>query len=498
MLMNMLRASAETSPDGTAVKFSDQSFSYAELYDIVEGFVAILGDRGIHRSSKVAMILPNSPEFVVSFFSLASIEAMAVPLNPDLKDGELLYYLSEAEIEHILCPGSCEQRFVSLVSSLERTSSVHGIDIEKSFGAAGAIPGERGATRKEQPDPDAMFLYQYSSGTTGPPKRVMRSQRQCVVEAENFLSTCRTTPRDRFLCVIPLYHAHGLGNCMLAAMKSAATLVIMKDPQPLMLKRMQLLELIEKEGITVFPGVPFIAEALVSGSQTADLSSMRLFFVGGSALDRSTLDGFHEKYGIHVRQAYGATETGLACLDFDGAPVPTCDSVGRPVNGVTVKVVDESGRALPPMQEGEIGIKSPAMANGYHAMDELNERVFVDGYFYPGDTGRLDDDGRLFITGRKRRFIEVVGRKVDPAIVENALCKHPLVSEVSVLGVKNRTSGAEQIKAVIVTSSECSEAEIKKFCLQHLANFEVPQIIEFREELPRNQMGKILREKLLD
>jgi len=271
----------------------------------------------------------------------------------------------------------------------------------------------------------------------------------------------------------------------------------MKDPQPLMLKRVQLLELIEKEKATVFPGVPFIFEALLQGSQTADLSSLRLCFAGGSRLDRSIFDGFYDKYGIHVRQGYGSTETGLACINLDEDLLPTCESVGRPVNGVDVKIVDESGVELPPMQEGEIGIKGAAMTNGYFGMDELNRRVFVDGYFYPGDMGRLDGEGRLFITGRKRRVIEVVGRKVDPTVIEDALCEHQAVSEVAVVGVKNERSGAEQIKAVIVTSSECTESEIRKFCLQRLASFEVPQIIEFRAELPRNQMGKIIQEELL-
>jgi len=493
----MLQARAAQLGDRPAVKIADRSVGYSELVDIVDGLIARLGSGGIHGRSKVAMILPNSAEFVASFFSLAAIGAIAVPLNPDFKDAELLYYLSEADIEHVLCAPACEQRFTRLVSSLGRTVRVHPLDAGRPSGVAGKVRGRGGSPGIERPDPDEMLLYLYSSGSTGRAKRVMRSQRQCVAEAENTVSTWQTTPDDSFLCVIPLYHAHGLGNCMLAAMRSGGALVIMKDPQPLMLKRVQLLELIEKEEATIFPGVPFVFEALLRGSRTADLSSLRLCFSGGSPLDRATFDGFHDKYGVHVRQGYGSTETGLACINLDADPVPTCESVGRPVNRVDVKVVDEIGNELPSMREGEIGIKSPAMTDGYFGMDELNRKVFVDGYFYPGDMGRLDGEGRLFVTGRKRRVIDVVGRKVDPAIVEDALCEHHAVSEVAVLGVKNERSGAEQIKAVIVTSSGCTESEIRKFCLRRLASFEVPQIIEFREELPRNQMGKIVQDDLL-
>lgn len=498
MLMGMLEASAERRGGSPAVTIADRSISYGELVGIVDDLSAGLGDGGVHRRSKVAMILPNSEEFVASFFSLAAIGAAAVPLNPDFKDAELLYYLSEADIEHILCASDSEQRFTRLVSSLERTVRVHALDAKRSSGIAGKVRGRGGSPGTERPDPDAMFLYLYSSGSTGRPKRVMRSQRQFVAETESVVSTWQTTPDDSFLCVIPLYHAHGLGNCMLAAMRSGSTLVIMKDPQPIMLKRMQLLELVEKAEATVFPAVPFIFETLLRGSQTADLSSVRLCLAGGSPLARTTFDGFYEKYGIHVRQIYGSTETGLACINLDADPVPTCESVGRPLNGVDVKVVDEFGTPLPPMQEGEVAIKAPGMTNGYFGMDELNRKVFVDGYFHPGDMGRLDGEGRLFVTGRKRRVIEVVGRKVDPAIVEDALCEHHSVSEVAVVGVEREKSGSEKMKAVIVLSSECTESEIRKFCLQRLASFEVPQIIEFRERLPRNEMGKIIRADLLD
>jgi long-chain acyl-CoA synthetase len=305
------------------------------------------------------------------------------------------------------------------------------------------------------------------------------------------------TAEDKIFCTIPLFHTYGMGCCMVAATRTGATLVMLEDPNPFLLRRQRAMELAETESVTIYPGVPFNFRLMAEAPQSADLSTIRLAFSAGTALPRPFFDGFLDKFGVPVRQLYGCTEAGTLTANLDDDPVASFESVGAPVDGVNVLIEDEEGELVPPDTVGEIAVKSPGLTSGYSDMEELNRQAFRDGYFLSGDLGKLDEDGRLTITGRKKLLIEVGGYKVDPIEVEDVVIAHPKVAEAVVVGVATKVPGEEQIKAVVVPTDEIDEKELIGFAQQRLANFKVPQVVEFREEIPKSPLGKILRKYLI-
>jgi long-chain acyl-CoA synthetase len=272
----------------------------------------------------------------------------------------------------------------------------------------------------------------------------------------------------------------------------------MEEPNPFILNRGRALELLERHRVTIFPGVPFNFRLLAELEHRADLSALRLCFSAGTALPRPAFLGFLERYGIAVRQLYGSTEAGVMTINLDPDPVATSASVGTPAAGVEVMVVDDEGLPVPTGEEGELAVSGPAITRGYADMEQLNRETFRDGRYFTGDLARVDEERRVFITGRKKLLIEVAGHKVDPVEVEDVLVAHPKVREAVVVGVKGRVEGEEIVKAAVVAGDGCEQRELIAFCQERLANFKVPQIVEFREEIPKSPLGKILRKYLIE
>jgi long-chain acyl-CoA synthetase len=274
-------------------------------------------------------------------------------------------------------------------------------------------------------------------------------------------------------------------------------LVILEDPNPFILKRQRALEVLVRERATIFPGVPFLFRMLADVPGDADLSALRLCYSAGTSLPPAIFEAFQRRFGLPVRQLYGCTEAGALTINLEPDPTATAGSVGRPMEGVEIEIVDENRHAVPRGTTGEIAIRTPAMTRGYHDMDELNRDVFRDGFFFTGDVGRLDDQGRLWITGRKKLFIEVAGNKVDPIEVEDVLIAHPTVEEAVVVGLPGKTAGEEVVKAVVVATAPLAERELIDWCQARLARFKVPQLVEFRAEIPKSPLGKVLRKYLV-
>jgi long-chain acyl-CoA synthetase len=498
-LIDDLYAHAESRGSRPALIYGEERLSYAELLDRAERLAGGLTAGGLAPGDAVALLLPNSPAFVIGFLAVTGIGAVAVPLNPQFKQDELEFYFRNSGVravigdeagiavsERITARADDAVRMITTAADPGRALSLDRL-IEQH---AGVRLGPRAA--------DEDFIFMYSSGSTGRPKRVPRTHGQCWAEADSYMRSMAITPSDRLFCAIPLFHTYGLGNCLTTLVRTGCTLVIMEEPNPFILNRGRALELLEQHRVTIFPGVPFNFRLLAEVDRRADLSSLRLCFSAGTALPRPAFDGFLERYGVAVRQLYGSTEAGVMTINLDPDPVATFASVGTPAAGVEVMAVDDDGRPLPPGEEGELAAKGPAITRGYADMEQLNRETFRDGYYFTGDLGRLDDRQRVFITGRKKLLIEVAGHKVDPVEVEDVLATHPKVREAVVVGVRGKVEGEEIVKAAVVAGDGCEERELIAFCQERLANFKVPQIVEFREEIPKSPLGKILRKYLIE
>lgn len=497
LIMERLYAQAAARPDHVALVHGDERIVYGELVERIERLAHGLGERGIGPGDPVGLVLRDGPWFVTCLHAVTALGAVAVPVNPAFKQAEIETCCRMAGVRAVISDertaGVCERIAASFDAPVDvvTTSSAHGqaLTLEELVERARAA-------RLAPRDPDEVFVYQFSSGSTGRPKGVPRTHGQIAAESALY-AQLEIGPADRIFSAIPLFHTYGMGMCALAPATWGATLVILEDPNPFLLKRHRALELIERERATVFPGVPFQFHLLAEAPNGGDLSSLRLCFSAGAALPRATFDAFGERFGVLVRQLYGSTETGIIAANTSDDPVATFPTVGAPLPPIEVAIVDEDGAPVEPGEVGEVLIASPATTSGYAGDPDVNATAFVDGRFRTGDLGRLDEAGRLILTGRAKLLIDVGGFKVDPIEVQDVVEAHPAVEQAVVLGVPGGGVGDEVVKAVVVPADELDERELIRFCRERLANYKVPQLVELRDEIPRNPMGKVLRKYLV-
>lgn len=497
MLMSLLYRQAEARPEQAALVYGDERLTYAELVERVERLADGLRGRGIGPGDAVGLALRDDPWFVTCFHAIAALGGRVVPVNPAFKQPELEFCFRAAGVRAVISDertvGVCERILAGFERPVEviSASAAHGqsltLEMLLDGGAAERLSARQGSE---------ILVYQYSSGSTGRPKLVPRTHAQCAAEADLY-SALGFSPEDTIFSATPLFHTYGMGASIFGSAVSGATLVILEDPHPFLLRRHRALELIETERATVFPGVPFNFRLMAEAPAGADLSSLRLVFSAGTALPRASFEAFGERFGILVRQLYGSTETGIISANMSDDPVATFESVGAPLGDAQVAIVDDDGEPLSAGELGEVTVKSPAATNGYAEMDEPNRHAFRDGWYFTGDLGRLDEEGMLYLTGRKKLLIEVGGYKVDPIEVQDVVEAHPGVGEAIVLGVPGKVEGEEAVKAVVVASGDCEERELITFCRERLANFKVPQVVEFRDEIPKSPLGKVLRKYLV-
>lgn len=497
MLLQLLYEQADVEPDRAAIVYREEFLSLAQLVERIERLASGLAKHGIGAGDAVGLVLRDDPWFVAAFHAVAALGAKVVPANPAFKQAELEFWFRSTDVRSVISDertaGVCERIVAGFDAPVQVIGSGagHGQSV-----TLGSLVEEGDAERLAPRSPEEPLVGQFSSGSTGRPKRLDRTHGQCIAEAESYLAL-GLTPSDRVLAAVPLFHTWGMGACIFGTAISGATLVILEDPHPFLLKRHRALELIESERVTVFPGVPFNYRLMADSPADADLSSLRLCFTAGMGMPRETFEAFGERFGILVRQLYGSTETGMIAANMSDDPVSTFESVGTAVKGVTLGIVDDDGEPLPVGEIGEVTVASASATEGYGDLPELNAVAFREGRFFTGDLGRLDEDGMLYLVGRKKLLIETGGFKVDPIEVESVIDAHPGIAESVVVGVDTAVAGEQRVKAVAVRDGDCEERELIAFCRERLANFKVPQSIEFRDEIPKSPLGKVLRKYLV-
>ena len=472
----------------TALVFGDDRYTYAHLDEQVASCAAGLRRLDVTPEKGVALVLKNCPEFIFTYLAASRLGVPAFLVDPSSKPSELRRVITEGRVAAAVCEP--EQ-----VSSLEQISEQTGHRFS-ICARGGEFEGVMGRTT--EPLPSGVYdgetaTVQYTSGTTGVPKCIARSHRNLFCEAVDFSETTKVFADDHILCTIPLFHAHGFMNAFVAAIYAGATLVLMEE-----FNRAAVVELLARERITVFPAVPLMFDLLsrrVMG-QLRPRNSFRLVFSAGAPLPSSVAREFREAFGADVRQLYGTTEVGSAAMNLDLNLTSTLDSVGLPMKNVCIETFREDGSPAPSDEVGEVGIQSPAMPNGYLRQPELTQQKFRNGYFWPGDYGRKDARGYLYIEGRADWIVSSAGRKVDPREVEAVIATFPKVREVVVVGVPGYL-GEQVVKAVVVSREAGQEQEIVDFCRERLADFKIPRLVEFVQEIPRSKSGKILRKDLV-
>lgn len=490
-------AATKAPPGSSAIVDPRDRLSYSELLRAASEFADDLVNAGVQPGDRVALILANRTDFLIAAFGIWKRGAIVLPLSPQLVEAELRGYLLDGSVRAL---ATAVQRR-PLVEALRRSgiSIAHALlslgDVGRGWidDVAGELDRDAHSCGMSQVQIDGAWpaVTQYSTGSTGQPKRITRTHAQLIGESLSVADTLALTPEDRILGAAPFFHSYGLLVAALTTLLSGATLYPVESFVPSRVAR-----LIESERVTGLPAVPTMFQLLCELNPPHDLSSLRYALSAGSKLADKTAESFQERFGLRIRQLYGSTETGVICIADENEPPGEASSVGYPIAGVSVAVVDDHGRDLPAEHVGLVQVSSQFSASDYDNPVSNSESYFVAGHFFPGDLGKLCGAGRLLLCGRRRGFINVNGLKVDPAEVESVILQLPGVTEAVVLGIADAISG-EAVKAVLVSSDGCSAELIRAHCAKHLAVFKCPRIIEFRTELPRNSLGKLLKQALV-
>ena len=470
-----------------AIREPERDWTYGDLGQRSDEIGATLAAAGARRGACVALMLPNSGAFVASFFAIAGTGGVISPFNVRYREQELRYYLDDTRAAAIIVSADLLEVVGEAVATLDDPPSILEVAAD---GSSRWVRQGPSSGHTEAPDP--ALLHQYTSGSTGAPKRIIRTHAQLGYELEQLAASFDLCSDDRFLGAAPFSHVNGLVRSMMASMFVGGTLFPMPE-----FRRRPILDLITRERITYFGGVPYmyasLAETPIRGH--VDLSSLRVAFSSSAPLLVDDNRRFADKYGLFVRQLYGSTETGTISVNLHPDAESKAATVGTPLAGVRFETRGDDGKAVPAGEEGEVAIASPTAIRAYDGTPEANRESFRDGFYLSGDLGRIDEDGYLTLTGRKKFLINRAGYKINPAEVEQLIQSHPKVKEVVVLGAPSRY-GDEVVRCVLVAEETCTEEEIVEHCRHRIADFKVPSRIEFRDELPKSPTGKVLRSKL--
>lgn len=474
-LYGFLANSARRFPERPAVIEGGMTLTYRELLRATAALADLLRVQGVKPGDTVAIHMPNSIICIAAIYAAAQLGARMLMLDTVLKAGELERPCKEAGA-----------RLLLRATPVENEEAVGGAAI---FGVPSvevllSRPVEDDPGAESRPDPDVLLL---SSGTTGLPKIVCRAAAGTTIIFGGSVPYHET---DRVLAVVPFSHGIGfsclLGNAMYAG---AAVCLTRFSPR-------ETAALVEREKLTVVLATPFMHRMLAETPyrQKPDFSSVRIALSSGSLLSPQVAARFHETFGVHLTAFYGSTETASIALAIPEERVARQGWVGRRFKNVSVEVVSPEGEVLPPGEEGQVSVRSTAIASCYLNAPENTAATFVEGRVLTGDIGCFDEAGHLFLIGRKKSMLDVAGNKVSPAEVEACLLEHPAVADVVVTGVPT-PEGNHRIKAAIVPRGEVTPVELRAFCASKLADFKVPQLIEFVAEIPRGALGKPLAMK---
>lgn len=496
-LFEMLRRTTERNPDNVALIFRDKPITYQHLFGAVCAVAKGLRELGIEKGDRVAILLPNVPQFVMSYYGCQALGAIAVPTNPLLKPDELRYIYNDAGVKAALTIpmfADALRTVKSQVSSLQHLLIAGGeapdfVSFDALWQLPSPIPTPPEFNPREHP---AVFLY--TSGTTGFPKGCMLSHRNLIANCESCMSVLEISPADNFATVLPLFHAFAGTVCMHLSIHSGCTSTLLERFIP-----DGVLEVIEKHRCTIFPAVPTMYAAILHLplAREYDLSSLRICVSGGAPMPVALMKAFEERFGVVILEGDGPTECSPVTSVNPLRGVRKPGSIGIVIPGVEMKIFDDNDNEVPVGELGEIVVRGENVMLGYYNQPEATAEAMRSGWYHTGDIGKVDEDGYFYIVDRKKDMIIVGGLNVYPREVEEVLHTHPAVAEAAVVGEYDELRGEEPIAFVVLKpDAQATEREIIRHCRERLANFKVPRRVEFRESLPKSGTGKILKRLL--
>jgi long-chain acyl-CoA synthetase len=484
-----LRRAAAEDGDRPAVKLDDLVLNYALLDAAASRAAGLLAARGVGNLARVGLQLPNVPFFPIVYFGALKLGAVVVPMNPLLKDREIAYHLSDSGAELLVgwhdfdaaARRGAEQAGAEYLS-------VSPDEFTQLLGAA--EPVEDVADRAD--DDPAVIVY--TSGTTGTPKGATLTHGNIAAAARAGRELVSADADSVVVATLPLFHVFGMSSAMNVTLVARGTMTLLPrfDPRAA-------LEVIQRDRATTFVGVPTMYTAMLHAAdrERYDVSTLELCVSGGAAMPAEVLRAFDEAFGAKILEGYGMSEsTGMGSFNLpDRERKPS--SIGLPIGGTEMRLVDDDGNDVPPGEPGEILMRGPFVMSGYWNRSDATEEVMGDGWLRTGDVARVDEDGYYFIVDRKKDLIIRGGYNVYPRELEEVLHEHPAVREAAVVGVPHESLGEEVAAAVALSEgAEATADELKQFMKERVAAYKYPRVVALVDELPKGPTGKILKREI--
>ena len=482
------RAAAEHA-DRPAVRLDGLVLSYSELREAAARATALLSSAGVAPGDRVAIMLPNVPAFPIAFYGALGAGAVVVPMNPLLKSREIAFYLSDSGAKVLLAWHEVAAEAVMGAAA----SGVQVIKVDEPD-AAGLLAGLTAVPAQAvRPADDAVILY--TSGTTGQPKGAELTHaglaRNAALTAHTLIGA---EPGQVIMGCLPLFHVFGLTCALNAAIAGGSMLTLLPRFDP-----GHALEIIARDKVTIFEGVPTMYAAMLHhlGSGETDTSSLRVCVSGGAAMPVQVMRGFERAFGCMILEGYGLSETSpVASFNHPGR-VRKPGSIGTPVEGVEMRVVDAGGAEIPVGEIGEIVVRGHNVMKGYWRNPKATAETIKDGWLSTGDLARVDEDGYFYIVDRKKDLIIRGGFNVYPREVEEVLYEHPAVAEAAVIGIPEQDLGEEIGAAVALKpGASASPAELRAFVKERIAPYKYPRYVWIVSDLAKGPSGKILRREV--
>jgi long-chain acyl-CoA synthetase len=476
-------------PDHVALKLDDTELTYKLLDGATAHMVGLLREHGVKPGDRVGIMLPNVPYFPVCYYGVLRAGAIVVPMNVLLKKREVGYYLKDPEAKVLIAWGDfAEAAETGAEDAGAECLLVKPGEFEDQVGAAEAV------TEVAETDEGDTAVILYTSGTTGQPKGAELSHANLARNAEASQGLFGLGSDAVVLGALPLFHTFGQTCGMNATLGGGGTLTLIPRFDPA-----KALEIIQRDQVNVFQGVPTMYGAMLhlDNRDDYDVSTLKVCASGGSAMPVELMRGFEEAFGCKVLEGYGLSESSPVASfnhpDRERKP----GSIGTPIEGVEMKVVDDDGEEVAQGEPGEILIKGHNVMNGYWKREDATAETIVDGWLHTGDIGKVDEDGYFFIVDRKKELIIRGGYNVYPREIEEVLYEHPDVREAAVLGIPSDEHGEEVAAAVALKDGASTSAdELRAYVKDQVAGYKYPRKVWLVDELPKGPTGKILKREI--
>lgn len=482
-LAENLLTTAATHPERPAIRLGDAVLSYRELESHAARAAGLLAELGVRPGDRVGIMMPNAVCFPILYYGALRLGAIVVPMNPLLKSREIQHYVHNAGITLLLAHAAVP---VEELSGLGDDTQLVRVDDSTLLPE---LTNRQPLAGIEAADPSDTAVILYTSGTTGRPKGAELTHDNLRRNCEISVEMSDLGPSDVVMGCLPLFHAFGQSVAMNACIRAGALLTLLPRFDAAVA-----LQVIERDGVTIFNGVPTMYTALLHqgpGSHTID--SLRMCVSGGASLPGEILRGFQETFGAQILEGYGLSETSPSAT-FNRPECAKVGSIGTPIPGVELKLVASDGSSTPVGEVGEIAVRGHNVMKGYWQLPEATQEAIRDGWFFTGDLARQDDDGFFYIVDRLKEVIIRGGLNVYPREIEEVLYEHPAVLEAAVVGVPHPLHGEEVVAAVALQPGKAASGEeLCDFVKARVAPYKYPRDVQIFDTLPKGATGKILK-----